>query len=96
MPKTKRPPLPIPIPTDLAGELGYDPSFISHWNAGRKPIPIKAILKVMEIAAQDERLAGISILHLLPEIKPIMPFICAICPKTGKKITRKRTAKGAE
>jgi predicted RNase H-like HicB family nuclease len=76
----------VRIPSDLAEELGHDDdSFISHWNAGRKPVPMKSVVKLMEIATRDERLAGLKSHHLLPEkIKQVLPYVCAECPRKMK------------
>jgi predicted RNase H-like HicB family nuclease/plasmid maintenance system antidote protein VapI len=81
MKNTKHTPLPVRIPSDLAAELGVHPSFISHWNAGRKPVPKEAIIQLMEIARHDSRLDGLTIFHLKPEIQQLLPYICNGCPR---------------
>jgi hypothetical protein len=82
-------PLPVPIPLDLADEIGVDASFISHVNAGRKRLPIERCNKVMKLSLVDSRLTGIHFLHLRPELEKSQNYICA--PEHSKR--RKGRAK---
>jgi hypothetical protein len=69
-------PLPIPIPPDLAGEIGTHPSNISRWNKGERPIPFLKSIRIMELAEDDERLFGLCLIHLRPELKLAKPYLC--------------------
>jgi len=79
-------PLPHPIPLDYAEALQYDPSNISHINAGRRRLTPKwRILKVMASALTDERLRGLSVFDLAPDLKDFLPYICLACPRDREK-----------
>jgi hypothetical protein len=69
-------PLPIPIPYDLADVLETDPTNICHINAGRRRLPIAKCIRLMEIAGEDSRLKGLCFIHLRPELKPALPYLC--------------------
>lgn len=69
-------PLPIPIPYDLADDIGILPSNLCHINAGRRRLTIEKCIRLMEIAQEDDRLLGLSFIHLRPELKPAVPWIC--------------------
>lgn len=69
-------PIPVPIPLDLAEALEIHPSNLSHVNAGRRFLPIVKCIQLMEIAAGDERLTGLCFIHLRPELKPALPWLC--------------------
>lgn len=68
--------LPIPIPADLADALETIPSNISHWNAGRRPIPFLKCIRIMELAQNDDRLTGLCLIHLVPKLKLALPYLC--------------------
>jgi len=73
--------LKVPIPLDYARVLEYDPSNVSHINAGRRrimAIPDKQIDRViilLEAAQKDERLKGLKLLDLVPELKKLLPYL---------------------
>lgn len=69
-------PLPVPIPADLAGAIGTHPSNISHWNKGDRPIPYLKCIRIMELAETDDRLTGLCLIHLRPELKLAKPWLC--------------------
>lgn len=69
-------PLPIPIPLDYADLLDMDPSNISHCNAGRRRFNIPRTIKLMEASLTDGRLTGLCFVHLRPELKPALPYLC--------------------
>jgi len=70
-------PLPIPIPYDLADVLETDPTNICHINAGRRHLSIAKCIRLMEIAGEDSRLTGLDFIHLRPELKPALPYLCS-------------------
>jgi hypothetical protein len=76
-------PLPIPIPLDYADVLDMDPSNISHCNAGRRRFDIQRSIKLMDASLIDARLAGLCFVHLRPELKPALPYLCP--EKKGRK-----------
>jgi DNA-binding transcriptional regulator YdaS (Cro superfamily) len=69
-------PIPVPIPLDLAEALGVHPSNLSHTNAGRRRLPIDKCIHLMKIAETDERLTGLCFVHLRPELKRALPWLC--------------------
>lgn len=73
-----RKPLPVPIPSDLAEALQVDASFISKVNNAKTPVPLDFAIDVMKLAVTDERLTGLSLLDMKPELKPAMPFLCGV------------------
>jgi hypothetical protein len=79
-------PLPFPIPPDLAGAIGTHPSNISHWNKGDRPIPYLKAIRIMELAEDDDRLFGLCLIHLRPELKLAVPHLCP--KKKGRKRDR--------
>ena len=80
-------PLPVPIPFDLAEALEVHPSNISHVNAGRRKLPFNKCIWLMDIAQSDNRLTGLCFIHLRPELKPALPYLCP------KKKSRKRAGR---
>lgn len=78
MKKLKR--LKVPIPLDYARVLEYDPSMVSHINAGRRRIltipekQIQRVITLMEAAREDGRLQGLKLLDLVPELKKLLPY----------------------
>jgi hypothetical protein len=75
--------LPVPIPRDLAGVLGIDPSYLSHVNSGRKTLSIPLACRVMELSMIDPRLAGLHFLHLRPKLAPATKWLCRPWRKNG-------------
>ena len=69
-------PLPIPIPYDLADALEIDPSNICHINAGRRRLTMDKCIILMELSLGDKRLTGLCFIHLRPELKPALPYLC--------------------
>jgi hypothetical protein len=69
-------PIPVPIPLDLAEALEIHPSNLSHVNAGRRRLPIDKCIRLLEIAETDPRLTGLCFIHLRPELKPAVPWLC--------------------
>jgi hypothetical protein len=73
--------LKVPIPLDYAGVLEYDPSNLSHINAGRRRIftipekGVQRIVTLMEAAKEDGRLQGLELLDLLPELEELLPYL---------------------
>jgi len=73
--------LKIPIPLDYARVLEYDPSNLSHINAGRRRImaipdrQIDKVILLLEAAREDERLRGLRLLDLVPELKRLLPYL---------------------
>ena len=78
-------PLPVPIPYDLAEELGVQPSNLCHINHGRRRLPIAKCIRLMQIALEDDRLAGLSFVDLRPELKPAVPWICQKTPRRRER-----------
>jgi hypothetical protein len=88
--KPDRKPLPVPIPASYATPLGIDGSFISHVNAGSKPLPFDKCVLLLKIARTDPYwsevdLLGELLLPLHPELKPLLPFICKPKEETSGK-----------
>ena len=79
------------IPSDYADRIGVDVSKIYHVNAGRKRFTAAEASKLLDLAFDDPRLAGLTILHLRPDLKPTGPHFCRICPHQPKN--RKKAAK---
>jgi len=71
-------PIPVQIPLDLAEALEVHPSNLSHCNAGRRRLPIVKCIQLMEIALDDPRLTGLCFIHLRPELKPALPWLCKV------------------
>ena len=69
-------PIPVPIPLDYADLLEMDPSNISHCNAGRRRFDILRSIMLMEASLTDPRLTGLCFVHLRPELKPALPWLC--------------------
>lgn len=87
-------PLPVPIPGDYHELLGLkDASFIYHVNAGRRRFRDDQVHLILEAAASDRRLKGLTILHLRQEIEQFMPYICKLCPRDRKKAAKKKAKK---
>lgn len=84
--ETKNQPLPVPVPLDLADKLQVTRSFLSHVNAGRKSFSVLKALEVMELSLSDDRLAGIHLIHLRPDLAKTRKWVCA--PLNKKKKTR--------
>jgi hypothetical protein len=69
-------PLAIKIPSDYAEKLGYHETTLSKINSGTRSIqPDKACL-LMVLAAGDQRLKGLHILDLLPDLEMLQPWVC--------------------
>lgn len=79
------------IPSDYADRIGVDISKIYHVNAGRKRFTVAEASKLLDLAFGDPRLAGLTILHLRPDLKPAAAHFCRICPNNPKN--RKKAAK---
>lgn len=81
MKKKRNRKLKIPIPLDYAELLEYDPSNLSHINAGRRRLlhlPAKQIertIRILEAAKEDDRLKGMKLLDLIPELKKLLPYL---------------------
>ena len=73
--KSKPVPLPIPIPSDYAVKLGFDQSYVSHVNAGRKHFGILTTFRFLKLAYKDPRVTGLNILHLRPDFENFLPYI---------------------
>lgn len=78
-------PLLVKIPLDYADFLGIDPTHLVHVNAGRRQLGMLLCIKLMEVAHDDPRLTGLSILHLRPELKAVKPFLFSSRKKISKK-----------
>jgi hypothetical protein len=89
-------PLPVPIPSEFARILGVDSSIIYHVNAGRKRLGLVHCLRLLELAAYDSRLEGLTLLHLRQELAPALPYLCKMCPRDRKKNTKKRSRRGQQ
>ncbi len=95
--KPDRKPLPYPIPTNYTKVLKIDLSFISHVNAGMKPLPLSKCLLLLKEAQKDPYWVGVDLVHdlllrLHPELTPILPFL--IKPQEEKpREQRKLSAK---
>ncbi len=84
--KRKNTPLPVRIPLEYAKALQYERSNLTHINAGRRKLtPRWRVLKVMELALHDERLRGLSVFDLCPDLKDYLPYICMACPRELNK-----------
>jgi hypothetical protein len=71
------------IPLDYAPKLGVDPSFIYHFNAGRRGFSIDMACKFLDLARDDPRLKALTILDLLSQknqtsLKKAIPHILTI------------------
>ncbi len=73
--------LKVPIPLDYARALDFDPNNLRHINAGRRRIvtiadkAIKRVILILEAAREDDRLKGLKLLDLIPELKKLLPYL---------------------
>lgn len=83
-------PPPIPIPSDYADYLGCDASHLYHINAGRRRLSISMACQLLDLVmeAGDERLAGLTLLDLCPELICTIPHLCAA--SGAKKLKKSR------
>jgi len=89
-------PLPVPIPSEYATQLGIDATIIYHVNAGRKRLGMANSLRLLELGKDDPRLKGLTLLHLRQELTPALPYLCKMCPRDRKKNTKKRSRRGQQ
>lgn len=75
--KPRRAPLPVVIPLDLADVLGVHFTFISKINNGHIPVPLDFAIRVLWLALNDERLAGLTLLDMKPELGVAIPYLCS-------------------
>jgi hypothetical protein len=78
--KPDRKPLPYPIPGYYTEALEVDASFLSHINAGSKPLPFTKCAILLEIAKTDPYWAEVDLiqdllLRLHPELTPFNPAL---------------------
>jgi hypothetical protein len=70
--------------------LGCDASHIVHVNKGRRRFGDEKCHLLMEAAETDTRLAGLSVLHLRPELAQWGPYFCRLCPRDRKRQAKKK------
>jgi hypothetical protein len=84
----------IPIPSEYADSLGCDASHIYHINAGHRRFSIPMACQLLDVATGDERLAGLTILDLRPELICAVPHLYAASgTKKDKKSRARRKSK---
>jgi hypothetical protein len=85
-------PLPIKIPGDYAEKLGVHFTTLSKINHGTRRLPLDKCCLLLSMAKDDERLEGLTIYHLIPELEMARRFLCpdeSLPPKRKKKNKRK-------